>query len=536
MSVVIKTVRVRGRISTEGDYWKNPAPNSLGMGDLVLTLEKSGRKDYNVIIRTIHVKKNSEGEYLQQPNTVYSTIGNPGSESFGGYPSIYGSSFDIEPNPSNDVYKTTDDFITKFISNRNLPANLKQNYGRPSSGDSFRSYYAGLTQAPPFYEIIQDPFDPTSVPVHPEGYFDIWNQWVLEINTPVFRSELPTSQIGGTPSQISGTPSQIGGTPSTTGLSQSILLNVVFPSEFEVKVREDVPKFKIWVGDPQPEEQVDGFILNEFEQTDEEGNVIGLGDEYIESEYSGVNEVIEMELRVDLQSESISESPPKTENLSLDFNDPKFIGGDWKKYNIDTLISEISKTSHAPNNKFKDSLKKILLWIKKDKDITDVREASYLLGTAYAEAGYSLQRWESDYLGKGIGIPYGPDNPIPKSALNYYRSTKDGKKNYYDLGVDSKGLPYFGRGLIQLTGKANYEKYGDKIGVNLASNADLALNEENSYKISVIFLTRSDGPFKYAKSGDLKTARKRVNGGKKGLDEVNGAYNDWLKIFNKSIS
>ena len=305
MSVVIKTVRVRGRISTEGDYWKNPAPNSLGMGDLVLTLEKKGVKDYEVFIRPIHVKKNSEGEYLQQPNTVYSTIGNPGSESFGGYPSIYGSSFDIEPKPSNDVYKTTDDFITKFISNRNLPANLKQNYGRPSSGDSFRSYYAGLTQAPPFYEIIQDPFVPTSVPVHTEGYFNIWNQWVLEINTPVFRSELPTSQIGGTPSQI-------GGTPSITGLSQSILLNVVFPSEFGVKVREDVPKFKIWVGDPQPEEQVDGFITEDFEQTDEEGNVVELSNEYIENEFAGGEDLHLPEEKLDIDkqvAEQIKKDP-----------------------------------------------------------------------------------------------------------------------------------------------------------------------------------------------------------------------------------
>ena len=316
MSVVIKTVRVRGRISTEGDYWKNPAPNSLGMGDLVLTLEKKGVKDYEVVIRPIHVKKNSEGEYLQQPNTVYSTIGNPGSDSFGIYPSIYGSSFDIEPKPSNDVYKTTDDFITKFISNRNLPANLKQNYGRPSSGDFFRADYAGLTQAPPFYEIIQDPFDPTSVPVHTEGYFNIWNQWVLEINTPVFRSELPTSQIGGTPSQIGGTPSQIGGTPSTTGLSQSILLNVVFPSEFGVKVREDVPKFKIWVGDPQPEEQVDGFITEDFEQTDEEGNIVELSSEYTENEFTGSEE----EFEVIKQKNSIDDAPtgPAVDNIESD--------------------------------------------------------------------------------------------------------------------------------------------------------------------------------------------------------------------------
>jgi hypothetical protein len=126
------------------------------------------------------------------------------------------------------------------------------------------------------------------------------NDNALTPTTPTLEFKLPVllnSQIdpGGTPSQIGGTPSQIdpvGGTPSTTGLSQSILLNVVFPEEFEVKVREDVPKFKIWVGDPQPEEQVDGFITEDFEQTDEEGNVVELSNEYIENEFAGDGEDI----------------------------------------------------------------------------------------------------------------------------------------------------------------------------------------------------------------------------------------------------
>ena len=432
MSVVIKTVRVRGRISTEGDYWKNPAPNSLGMGDLVLTLEKSGRKDYNVIIRTIHVKKNSEGEYLQQPNTVYSTIGNPGSESFGGYPSIYGSSFDIEPKPSDDVYKTTDDFITKFISNRNLPANLKQNYGRPSSGDSFRSYYAGLTQAPPFYEIIQDPFDPTSVPVHPEGYFDIWNQWVLEINTPVFRSELPTSQIGVTPSQIGGTPSQIGGTPSTTGLSQSILLNVVFPSEFGVKVREDVPKFKIWVGDPQPEEQVDGFIFEgDNAQVDENGNIVTLGDEYIESEFAGDEE---LKATFDAYIEQISQD----KNSNITPEEKTEIAKEMVKYKP----GKPSKTPPAD-----------IIKAMKDYGITSALERAHFLAQCAHESGQFA--WKREFA----------------SGKAY-----EGRES---LGNTQKGdgVRYKGRGYIQITGRANYTEY-NKYLKSKGINDDVVANPE----------------------------------------------------------
>jgi hypothetical protein len=253
-----------------------------------------------------------------------------------------------------------------------------------------------------------------------------------------------------------------------------------------------------------------------------------LDDEFREEDFSGLEDV-PFEIREDLQKIDNIQTPTKTETLSVDYNNPRFVGGGWKNYQIDKLISDIKSTKHGPNQKFTESLRKILLWIKQDKDITDAREASYLLATAYAESGYSLQRWEADYVCSGQGIPYGSNGPC-SSALNYFRSTKN-KKDYYTLGIDSRGFPYFGRGLIQLTGKSNYESYGKKIGVDLVSNGDLALKEDNSYKISVIYLVGRT--FKHVKSNNLTQARKSVNGGTNGLSEVNGAYNDWLRIFKK---
>ena len=208
--------------------------------------------------------------------------------------------------------------------------------------------------------------------------------------------------------------------------------------------------------------------------------------------------------------------------------DPKtFVGPNWKSFSVDDALSRIKSTSFRPNKIFESSLRNILSLIKNDLSITDIREASYLLGTAFAEAGYSLQRWEADFLYKGPGIPYGSDGP-PENALNYYKSSK-GKKDYYTLGVDSKGFPYFGRGLIQLTGKANYEKYGSKIGQNLVGNGDLALVPINSYRIAVEYL--KERTFAKVLKGNLTGARKSVNGGTKGIEEVNGAYSTWVNIF-----
>lgn len=186
--------------------------------------------------------------------------------------------------------------------------------------------------------------------------------------------------------------------------------------------------------------------------------------------------------------------------------------------------------------KFPDSLKKVLLYAQSDDNIDSIQSMAYLLATAKAESDYSLQRWEADYLCGDKGVPY-KYRPCEK-ALRYYASSS-GKKNYYTLGKDNKGQPYFGRGLIQLTGKSNYKKYGDLIGVDLINDGDKALIPKNSYKIASVFLDRKRGStkksvFDYVKAGDFRMARIRVNGGTKGVDRVNAEYNRWLKVLENS--
>lgn len=274
-----------------------------------------------------------------------------------------------------------------------------------------------------------------------------------------------------------------------------------------------------------------------------ENVVIGESDdsldpEYVEESFQGSEELaIEFEAIQSLQLNSLENTTPtiestsRVDDINIDFNSSKYVGGKWKSFNIDEVINLLSK-SYKPSTKFKESLKKVLYYIKNDQSIDDVRKAAYLLGTAFAESGYSLQRWEADYACTGAGIKYGSNGPC-NSALSYYKSTKGGKKNYYNLGTDSNGFPYFGRGLIQLTGKDNYKSYGNKLNIDLVGNGDLAIQEQNSYKIAVEFMKGSPRTFKKVLDGDLTSARKSVNGGRKGIDEVNGAYKAWLDAFDK---
>ena len=167
---IIKKVRLRGKISSDGKFWDEPKPDNLGIGDAVLTLSKRGRKDY--LVKFEPVIYDIPPSPKDPPNSTGANRIND----------MFGLSYLFEPKPSNDKFKTTDDFITNFIEGLNV--NIKSSFGNPAWIKSFTKYYSGLTQSTPFYEVVQPTFDPAVVPSHPEGYFDIWNKWVEEKNTP----------------------------------------------------------------------------------------------------------------------------------------------------------------------------------------------------------------------------------------------------------------------------------------------------------------------------------------------------------------
>ncbi|WP_336215305.1 glycoside hydrolase family 19 protein [Enterobacter sp. P82] len=91
--------------------------------------------------------------------------------------------------------------------------------------------------------------------------------------------------------------------------------------------------------------------------------------------------------------------------------------------------------------------------------------------------------------------------------------------------------PWFGRGLIQITLRANYEKYGEYIGEDVTSG-DSARDKLTKFPHSVLSafwyydVSRKLGEF--AKNDDFNKVTAVINGG------FNG-YNDRLSIFNSAV-
>ena len=83
------------------------------------------------------------------------------------------------------------------------------------------------------------------------------------------------------------------------------------------------------------------------------------------------------------------------------------------------------------------------------------------------------------------------------------------------------GWRFRGRGYIHLTGKDNYKRYGEYLGLDLVNNPELAEKEDIAAEIAAEFWSRSDLN-EAADVLDLIAIRKRVNGGLIGFNEFKG--------------
>jgi hypothetical protein len=132
-----------------------------------------------------------------------------------------------------------------------------------------------------------------------------------------------------------------------------------------------------------------------------------------------------------------------------------------------------------------------------------------------------------------VGVETGNFAPIPEWASG------DDYEGRVDLGntQPGDGRRYKGRGLIQITGRANYRHYGQLLGIDLEGNPDLALDPNIACQIFAVYFTEhriqwlpAPAPLMscadLARAGEWRGVRLAVNGGYNGLDRfleiVNG--------------
>lgn len=124
-----------------------------------------------------------------------------------------------------------------------------------------------------------------------------------------------------------------------------------------------------------------------------------------------------------------------------------------------------------------------------------------------------------------------PFKPLNEGQSQF--NTADGGQPFgkYDQRADlgNQGAPdgerFRGRGFIQLTGRANYAKYGKEIGIDLIADPDAANKPDIAARLLALFIRDcQQRMIKAIDANDFREARRAVNGGSHGLNEFTRAY------------
>lgn len=84
--------------------------------------------------------------------------------------------------------------------------------------------------------------------------------------------------------------------------------------------------------------------------------------------------------------------------------------------------------------------------------------------------------------------------------------------------MNGDGWKYRGRGLKQITFKANYEECGKALGLNLVDSPDLLLQDKYA-ALSAGWFWKANGCNQFADAGDVNGLTRRINGGLNGLQD-----------------
>ena len=119
--------------------------------------------------------------------------------------------------------------------------------------------------------------------------------------------------------------------------------------------------------------------------------------------------------------------------------------------------------------------------------------------------------------------------------LRYTKELASGRayEGRKDLGNTKKGdgVRYKGRGLIQITGRANYKKYADFCGFDVVAKPELLELPLGATK-SAMWYWQTRGLNAWADKDDVLTITKRINGGTNGLASRKAYLARAKQVFN----
>jgi putative chitinase len=204
-------------------------------------------------------------------------------------------------------------------------------------------------------------------------------------------------------------------------------------------------------------------------------------------------------------------------------------------FNFDFSVEKF--TAIIGNNPYAEHWHEALCQILPDYDINTVQRVSaFLAQTAHESGGYRAIKENLNYQAASLMRVWPKYFPNMEVANQYAHNPEMIANRAYAnrMGngdeASGDGWKFCGRGLIQLTGKQNYQRYAESLQISLDEASEHLTTFEGCVQ-SAAWFWEANNLNDLADKGDIVTMTKRINGGTLGLQERTEHYNRALQVL-----
>lgn len=167
---------------------------------------------------------------------------------------------------------------------------------------------------------------------------------------------------------------------------------------------------------------------------------------------------------------------------------------------------------------------------------TPKRLAAFLAQCAHESNGFTALRENLNYRAASLMKTWPSRFPTLEIAKQYEKNPQKIANKVYANRMGNRdeasgdGWRYLGRGLIQLTGKENYQWFAASLQVDVEDLPEYMSTFEGAVQ-SACFFWETNNLNEEADDGNIKLMTKKINGGYLGLEDRVNHYNHALSIL-----
>ena len=189
-----------------------------------------------------------------------------------------------------------------------------------------------------------------------------------------------------------------------------------------------------------------------------------------------------------------------------------------------------------PNNQYVEQWHEALEHLLSDYEIdTPHRIAAFIAQCSHESGGFTALKENLNYRAETLRKVF-PKYFTESSAQQFAGKQEAIANRVYANRMGNgpeesgDGYRYCGRGLIQLTGKDNYQNFADSLEMNVEELPDYLGTFEGAVQ-SACWFWENNNLNQWADKGDIVTLTKRINGGTIGLEDRIKHYEHALHVL-----